>query len=97
MAGADLVITGEGLTDGQSAAGKVCAGVGGLAARSGIPCVVLSGALRPPLEGLFAQGITAAFSICRGPETLEEALDNAAERLVDAAGNVAALFAVTRP
>jgi len=93
MAGADLVITGEGRTDGQSAAGKVCAGVGALAARCGIPCVVLSGTLEPPLDALFAEGVTAAFSICRGPETLEEALAHAGERLAAAAGNVAALLA----
>jgi len=96
MAGADLVITGEGRTDGQSPAGKVCAGVGGLAARNRIPCVVLSGALEPPLDALFARGITAAFSISAGPETLDAALARARERLAGAAGNIAALVAATR-
>ncbi|MBN2489996.1 MAG: glycerate kinase [Planctomycetes bacterium] len=96
LAGADLVITGEGRTDGQSAAGKVCAGVAALAARRGVPCVVLSGALREPLAALHAAGVTAAFSASPGPQALEEALAGAAGAIARTAGNIAALFAAAR-
>jgi len=43
IAGADLVITGEGRYDGTSLRGKVACGVAEAAAQSGVPCVVAAG------------------------------------------------------
>lgn len=43
VAGADLVITGEGRYDGQSAAGKAPAFVAGLAAAAGVPVALVAG------------------------------------------------------
>ena len=43
IAGADLVITGEGFLDGQSFEGKVVGGVAELAERSGVPVVAIVG------------------------------------------------------
>ena len=43
VAGADLVITGEGRFDSQSLRGKVPAGVARLAQEHGLPCVVIAG------------------------------------------------------
>ena len=43
VAGADLVVTGEGLLDGESFEGKPVGGVVGLAAEAGVPVLVLAG------------------------------------------------------
>jgi glycerate kinase len=42
---ADLVITGEGMTDGQTAGGKLCSVVAREARKAGIPVTLISGAL----------------------------------------------------
>src|SRR5690606_10545855 len=61
--GADLVITGEGRVDGQSAAGKVVSAVAALARERGVPAVALAGGVEGPLDELHALGLTAAFGI----------------------------------
>lgn len=96
MAGADLVITGEGRTDSQTAHGKVCSHVASLAAEGGIPCVILSGAVKGSTDALLDLGATAVFSISPGPEALETAIRRAPERLARAAGNIAGLLAAGR-
>ncbi|WP_233359211.1 glycerate kinase [Thermomonospora amylolytica] len=85
VAGADLVITGEGRLDAQSAAGKVVSVVAGRAARAGAPVVALAGAVAGPLAELHARGLTAAFSIADGPRTLAEMTADAGRLLADAA------------
>lgn len=92
----DLVLTGEGRTDAQTAGGKVCAGVARAAAAARVPCVILSGALTGSAAELRALGATAAFSLAPGPRTLAEALAHAREDLGRTAGNVVALFAAGR-
>lgn len=68
LEGADLVLTGEGRMDGQSAAGKVVGAVGRRARAQGVPCVALCGSLGPGAEALYRScGITAAFSALREP------------------------------
>lgn len=65
---ADLVLTGEGRMDGQSASGKVVGAVGRRARAQGVPCVALCGSLGPGAEALYGScGITAAFSALREP------------------------------
>jgi glycerate kinase len=51
VAGADLVVTGEGRFDAQSAEGKAPAVVRALAAGLGTPVAVVAGALAAPLDG----------------------------------------------
>lgn len=74
IAGAALVLTGEGSLDSQSAYGKVPAGVGALAKASGVPVVALAGQATYPL-GETANLLDAAFPIHSQPMTTEEALD----------------------
>jgi len=93
MACADLVLTGEGRTDSQTVHGKVCSGVAALAAKHGIPCVILAGELVEPLDELRNQGVVAAFSLSPGPEPLDEAIRHAGERLARMAGDISALYA----
>ncbi|MFE9661968.1 glycerate kinase [Streptomyces sp. NPDC005955] len=93
LAGADLVITGEGRLDRQSAGGKVVSHVARLAAEHRAPAVVLAGQLVPPLSDLHDLGLTAAFSIADGPRTLAEMTRSAPALLADAAEQVVRLRA----
>ncbi|MCD9025562.1 glycerate kinase [Cohnella sp. NL03-T5] len=93
IAGADLVLTGEGRTDNQTLNGKVPVGVARLARRCGVPVVVLSGGIGPGAEGLYGERITAIFGLPDKPMELREAMNGAEALLERAAGNVARLFA----
>ncbi|GAA3402861.1 glycerate kinase [Paenibacillus hodogayensis] len=90
--GADLVITGEGRTDGQTAFGKVPAGIAAEAGRAGVPVVCLSGGLGDGAADLYDHGIAALFSIANRPMTLEEAMQDAGGLLADAAENIVRLY-----
>lgn len=69
---ADLVLTGEGRIDGQSAHGKVPAGVGLRCKAKGVPCAALCGSVGPGAEAVYDCGITAIFSAVRGVTTFPE-------------------------
>lgn len=88
MQGADLVVTGEGRTDEQSAMGKVLCGVSGRAAAQGIPVVALSGALEKGYEPLYRKGLTAAFSTWKSGEGLEWQMAHTEENLSNTARNL---------
>ncbi len=96
LAGADLVITGEGRLDGQSLFGKTTVGVARLAYRHGVPVVALCGGLAEGWEQALAEGLTAAWSIAPGPAALSELEARAAVLLASAAAQVARLFATAR-
>ncbi|HET6988693.1 MAG TPA: glycerate kinase [Kribbella sp.] len=63
LAGADLVITGEGALDEQTLHGKAVAGVAAAAASSGIPVVAVCGVNRLKREQLRAAGVGAAYAL----------------------------------
>jgi glycerate kinase len=63
IAGADLVVTGEGSLDEQSLSGKAPIGVAHAAARSGIPVVAVAGRLRLSPERLHEAGISATYPL----------------------------------
>lgn len=90
--GADLVITGEGSLDGQSAAGKVPAGVCKLAKQHGVPVIALAGVVGDSLEALYDLGLTAAFAIAPGPLSREESLAGAAHNLAARSEQLARLL-----
>lgn len=90
LRGADLVITGEGRLDGQTARGKVAAGVAALARRHGKPVIALAGSLGDDAPVVHQHGIDAAFSAVPRPCSLEEAVAQGAENLQRTARNVAA-------
>ncbi|MBV6715171.1 glycerate kinase [Paenibacillus chitinolyticus] len=94
--GADLVLTGEGRTDAQTARGKTPAGVAGLAAKHGVPAVVLAGSVGEGIEELYGQGVTAVFSLVNGPMSLEEAMRRTPELLEQTAAQVMRVFAVRK-
>lgn len=87
----DLVITGEGNMDEQSAAGKAPVGVARRAKRCGKPVIAVVGGRAVNLDAVYEQGIDLVLPICRKPMDLEQALDpqEAATNLI-CAGEAAA-------
>lgn len=75
MRDVDLVITGEGNMDEQSAAGKAPVGVARRAKRCGKPVVAVVGGRADNLDAVYEQGIDLVLPICRKPMDLEQALD----------------------
>lgn len=79
IAGADLVITGEGRVDAQTLQGKVPLGVARLARRAGVPVMIVGGEIRPEAEALRAEGVCGFFPIVSGPMPRAEAMAGARE------------------
>jgi glycerate kinase len=80
--GADLCLTGEGALDAQSAYGKTAVGVARLAHSLACPTIALAGTIGPGAEAVLEQGVSAYFSLCPGPITLDQAISQA-ERLLE--------------
>jgi glycerate kinase len=78
---ADWVITGEGQIDSQSIYGKVVKRVVEKANRHTIPVIGICGNLKATPQEIRALGLKAAFSVCRGPGTLEDAIAETRENL----------------
>ena len=72
--GADLVITGEGRVDFQTAFGKTPAGVAKAAKKLGVPCIAIGGSLADDARGVFAHGISGLESAAARDMNLAEAL-----------------------
>ena len=70
----DLVITGEGNMDEQSAAGKAPVGVARRAKRYGKPVVAVVGGRADNLDAVYGRGIDLVLPICRKPMPLDQAL-----------------------
>jgi len=74
LAHADLVITGEGRIDAQTAFGKTALGVARRAAAAGVPCVAVGGGVEPEgIEALAAVGAVAV-PVVERPQSVEEAM-----------------------
>ena len=76
IANADIVITGEGCLDSQTAMGKAPVGIAKIAKKYGKPVIALSGTVRDGAELCNPLGIDAFFPILRQISTLEQAMDN---------------------
>ena len=96
LRGADLVLTGEGRLDGQSACGKVVGQVARHCREAGVPCAALCGSIGPGAEALYGCGLTAMFSAVRGCGTFEEVRRSAAEDLGALAESVLRLLSSPR-
>ena len=92
MLGADLVITGEGRIDYQTAFGKTPFGVAQLAKEKHIPLMALAGSLGEGYQTLYDKGFDGIFSIIDKPMGLQDAMDNASKLLENAAENAIRLF-----
>ena len=98
IARSDVVITGEGRLDAQTAMGKAPAGAAALAKRYSLPVVALCGCLGEGARACRDIGIDAYFPILRRVTTPEEAMDPAAaaENLADTAEEVFRLYRSAR-
>jgi len=79
---ADLIITGEGKIDNQTIYGKVISGICGSAKQFNVPVIAIVGSLHASFQDLRKIGLTACFSICSGPMSLDSAKENARELLL---------------
>lgn len=94
----DLVITGEGNMDEQSAAGKAPVGVARRAKRYGKPVVAVVGGRADNLDAVYERGIDLVLPVCRKPMGLELALDpqEATTNLICAGESVARAYDLGR-
>ena len=74
MEKADLVITGEGRIDGQTAFGKAPAVIANIAKQSGVPVIAFAGAVSATAEELKRMDFSACYPITPETQTLEEAM-----------------------
>ena len=95
---ADVVVTGEGRLDFQTAMGKAPVGVAGLAKKFDIPVRAFAGSVTKDATECNKNGIDAFFPILRGISTLEEAMkpENAKQNLTDTAEQAFRLFNICR-
>lgn len=96
LAGADLVITGEGRMDGQTAFGKVPLGVLAAAQAQGVPVIALAGSVGPDVGELAAHGFCAVFPSVARAADLAEVLAEAEAQLERTAREVAAVWRLGR-
>lgn len=73
----DLVVTGEGCTDWQSAEGKVLSGIGLHCQRMGVPAVALVGSIGRGANHIYQYGICSLMTTVNKPMLLCEALTDA--------------------
>ena len=85
IAGADLVITGEGRIDGQSIRGKVPVGVAARAEPAGVPVLAIVGDIGSGASAVYSYGIDSIMSTLDRAMPLEEAIARSRECLQDAA------------
>jgi glycerate kinase len=92
LRGANLVITGEGRVDGQTAHGKTPVGVARYAVQQGVPVLAVAGSLGADYAAVLESGIDAVLPILPGPGTLGDALRDAADNLARTTEQVARLW-----
>lgn len=85
---ADIVITGEGRIDEQSAYGKVPTGISKYAVKHHVPVIAVAGCIGKGADTVYAHGIDTIESCVYAPGTLEDALFNAASNVEAAAERV---------
>ncbi len=94
LKGADLVITGEGRVDFQTAFGKTPAGVAKAARTYKVPCIAIGGSLADDARGVFEHGITGLESAAARDMDLATALANSRKHLEFAGERVIRLLLI---
>jgi glycerate 2-kinase len=94
LAGADLLITGEGRTDFQTAMGKAPVGVAAVARRLGVPVICISGGLGEGADRVLSLGIDALSGIVPAPMALETAMAHGPSLLEEATARACRLVKV---
>lgn len=86
---ADLVITGEGRIDWQSAHGKTPVGIAQAAKKFDLPVIALAGCVGDNYQAVYDHGIDAVFAAIPRPFDLETAFAEAEVNMANLAENVA--------
>ncbi|MBN2879514.1 MAG: glycerate kinase [Clostridia bacterium] len=92
--GADLIITGEGRVDGQSAYGKAVQGIAGYADKANVPVIVIAGSVGEGYEKAYDFGVKAIFSIADRPMSLDECMNKSKSLLRSIAKNIFELISL---
>lgn len=79
LEGVDVVVTGEGRIDWQSAFGKVPSGIGMRCKNKGIPAVAIVGGMGKGAEKIYEFGVESILPTINGAMDIEEALERAEE------------------
>jgi glycerate kinase len=90
----DLVITGEGKTDFQTAYGKAPVGVAKIAKQFQIPVVCLAGGLGKGADDVLSQGIDALMSVVPQPMALEDCMQQGERLIEEAAARVVRIIKI---
>ncbi|WP_243526434.1 glycerate kinase [Bacillus pseudomycoides] len=91
---ADLVLTGEGRIDVQTAYGKAPVGVARRAKKLHIPVIAIGGSMLSNHIAVYKEGIDAVFDATPSPMTLEEAYIAARENIEMTARNIASVWKI---
>lgn len=89
---ADLVFTGEGMIDFQTAFGKTPFGVAKIAKKYNIPVIAIAGGIGKDAETLYKKGFDSIFSIVDRPMTLDNAIENSNILIEKTAERIARIF-----
>ncbi len=89
---ADVVITGEGKIDEQTAYGKTAFGVAQLAKKYNKPVIAVAGTLGDGSEALYEKGFDLILPVTEGPTDLETALRKAPKLLENAGMRIARII-----
>jgi len=92
LAGADLVITGEGSCDFQTVNGKTPCGVAKTAQEQGVPAIIITGQIGKGAEALYRYGVIGIFTLVNGPVSLDHAIEHAGSLAEEAAERIAHCF-----
>jgi glycerate kinase len=91
---ADLVVTGEGRMDAQTAKGKAPVGIARRAARYGVPVAAIVGSCADDIEAVHEAGIDIVLSCVMAPSTLEECIEKTPDALSRAGRRLARIVAL---
>jgi glycerate kinase len=94
IAGADLVVTGEGRLDSQTRMGKTPMGVAKVAKEYGIPVIGVAGQVADDAEVLHDLGFAALIGIADAPMTLAESVRSAEKLLTRTGARIMRLIGV---
>ena len=92
---ADVVITGEGRTDFQTAHGKLPVAVAAAAKRHGLPVICVCGSA-DPVDALYEAGIDGIFAIPNMPMTLADSMEGAYGLISDTCMNITGVISSLR-
>ncbi len=92
MKDADLVFTGEGQLDFQTAFGKTPVGVARVAKSYNFPVVAIAGGIAEGADAVYDKGIDAMLAIVQQPMSLEQASADASRLIADTAEQAARLL-----